>query len=466
MLVSIAIFLSFRHWAYDDPFITYRYARNLANGLGFVYNPGERILSTTTPLFALLLAGLSFLWPDIPKLANLIGAVSLAAGGLLLWDLGHSWKSLAVSWTGLLLYPIFSLVIITLGSETPLYLAFCLGTFAFYARSQFSAVAILAALATLTRPDGILIPVLLGIHFLLVYRGRIPRAAVLIFSGIVLAWYAFAWVYFGHPLPVTLVAKQQQGAMTISQDFVHGFFKVVSRYQDSWLYWLEALLALTGVIWAIFKARPWLLLLSWTGVYFLAFSLLGVSSYHWYYAPLAPGFVAAIGLGLEATGASLKRVSNQWQGFSRQSYQLVIVLLLAVLTLGQLYGLRNLRQDNDRRVQIYRAVGEWLSTNTPGWVKIGTLEVGIIGYYAQRQMIDFAGLIQPQIASQLSGKDNFEEAALYGVETYHPDYLVLHENLFPRLEDELILNHCRQLETFTGAPYGYDNNLLIYACMD
>ena len=34
----------------DDAFITFRYARNLAAGLGFVYNQGEPVMGTSTPL--------------------------------------------------------------------------------------------------------------------------------------------------------------------------------------------------------------------------------------------------------------------------------------------------------------------------------------------------------------------------------------------------------------------------------
>ena len=41
----------------DDAYITYRYAENLAGGNGFVYNVGEQILGTSTPLYTLLLAG-------------------------------------------------------------------------------------------------------------------------------------------------------------------------------------------------------------------------------------------------------------------------------------------------------------------------------------------------------------------------------------------------------------------------
>ena len=40
----------------DDAFITFRYARNLLLGRGFVFNPGEHVLGTTTPLYTLMLS--------------------------------------------------------------------------------------------------------------------------------------------------------------------------------------------------------------------------------------------------------------------------------------------------------------------------------------------------------------------------------------------------------------------------
>lgn len=62
ILLAVAVALrvawgSYTHYIYEDAYITFRYARNLANGNGFVYNVSERIYGTTTPLFTLLLAG-------------------------------------------------------------------------------------------------------------------------------------------------------------------------------------------------------------------------------------------------------------------------------------------------------------------------------------------------------------------------------------------------------------------------
>jgi hypothetical protein len=123
-LVTIILFVAFYNWHYDDPFITNRYSTNLARGLGFAYNGGERVLSTTTPLFAVLLASLYPIWSDLPHLASLIGAFSLTLGGVFLWLLGRSWETPAVGWAGRFLYPTFPLLLTTLGSEMPVFQVF------------------------------------------------------------------------------------------------------------------------------------------------------------------------------------------------------------------------------------------------------------------------------------------------------------------------------------------------------
>jgi hypothetical protein len=229
-LVTALLYGLFSHWAYDDPFITYRYAESLSQGRGLVYNPGERVLSTTTPLFALLLAALAPVWSDLPHLANFLSAFGLALGGVFLWDLARSWHTPAVGWAGLLLYPTFPLLATTFGSETPLYLAFCLGAYASYARRRYAWTGALAALAVLARPDGVLVAVLLGIDYLVRVRRPIPWRALLVFLAVTLPWFGFAWIYYGSPLPVTLAAKQQQGALLISERFAPGFLTIAKDY--------------------------------------------------------------------------------------------------------------------------------------------------------------------------------------------------------------------------------------------
>jgi len=453
-------FLVYAHWAYDDPFITFRYAQNLLAGNGFVYNTGQHVLSTTTPLYALLLALLGKVRPNLPALANFLSALSLAGGGLFLWQLAQVWQTRVVGWVALILYPTFPFLYTTFGGEMLFYNMLCLATIAWYARRRYALAAFAGALALLTRADAAPLLALLAVHYLLWRRERsIPWFPVTLFAIISGTWFAFAWWYFGSPIPATLAVKQHQGELIASQSFAQGLAELVVSYGRLWTYRLEAVLAAFGVVFALDWQRRWGLFFAWPALFFIAYTVLGVSRYFWYYAPLVPGVVVAVGLGLEAAYAGFQHVRPR-ASFSRAWLPLAI-LGFAVMQGG---GVWQLRQHTDRRVAIYHAVGTWLAKNTEADAQVGVLETGIIGYYAQRPMVDFAGLIYPQVARQLTAQTNYEDAAIWTVRRYHPRYLVLHDGMFPRLEDMVEAQHCTVRQRFAGAAYGYASNLVIYRC--
>ncbi len=461
-IISLILFLAFYRWAYDDPFISYRYAENLIHGLGFVYNPGERILSTTTPLFTFLLALIGLVSPDFHLLAIGIGVLSLAIGGLFIFDLALTLESPIVGWTGLFLYPTFPLVVSTIGSETPIYLAFCLGAFAFYARKKLLIAGIFGVLATLTRPDGILVLGILGFDFLVRGLKPIPWKTILVCSVILAVWIVFAWLYFGSPIPVTLAAKQQQALMVISEPFLRGLVTIAGSYA-AWPYVIEIILALFGVIIAAWLKRAWIYILTWPVIYFLSYSILGVSRYFWYYAPLVPGFIIAVGLGLAAV---YEYIEVATQGNNRFSFLALMVtgVSLVVLFLANGTYLWQMSRRNDTRYGIYKAAGEWVSENSQPGERVGSLEVGILGFYAQRPMVDFAGLIQPEVAEQFSPDSTYEDAALWAVENYQPEYLVLHDGLFKQLEQGYVRQQCVKVKRFKGDEFSYEFDLTIYDC--
>ncbi len=461
VLVVALLMAGFAGWGYDDPYITYRYAQNFRNGLGLVYNPGLRVLSTTTPLFAFLLAGLAFLSPDLPHLANLVGAASLAAGGLLLWGLGRRWGAPLLGWTGLLIFPFFPLLVLTLGSETPLYIALCLGALAGIAYGRFELAAGLAALATLTRADGgLLLPVLaLALVFQFRREPGLWRTAVraaLIFLTLTLPWFIGAALYYGSPVPVTLFVKQQQGTLPGSVHFWGGFLEQAAVMARSWPNLVLAGLALVGAIYALARGHKLLWLLAWQALYFAAYVSLRVSRYFWYYAPLVPGLIAAAGLGLDVAARRLARSPAR-------SLQLGLLVLIG-LDLALAPRLVNLSRMPDTRLAIYRAAGAWLHQTTSATASVGTLEVGIIGYYSGRPMVDFAGLIQPEVARQLSPASSYEVSAAWAMNTYRPDYVVLDPGWFPNLMQSVVLPHCQVATSLAGSDYGYSGAINIYAC--
>ena len=473
-LIGIYLFSGYCSWAYDDPFITYRYAENLRKGLGFVYNPGEKILSTTTPLFTLILALFGYLWSDLPQLANYLGVIALVVGGIFLWDFGHTWKYPVVGWTGLLLYPTFPLVVATLGSETPLYLAFCLGIFTFYARGRYPLAGLFGALAILTRPDGMLVVVILGIDYIFRVRSAISWKVLVILILPALVWFLFAWIYFGDPLPITLATKQYQGNMSISQKFSPGIFTILKYFLIRWHYWIEAFVAIVGLVYVGWKGRQWAVFLIWPAFYFIAYSILGVSRYFWYYATLVPGFVVLVGFGIVAICRWVQIVFERQNGIpidnvhgtdngDRLNLRLAGFLILFFLVF-QVYDLSDARMFSDTRFGIYRAAGEWLQKNTSPEDKVGAMEVGIIGYYARRPMVDFAGLIQPEVAELLTKDTTYEDAAVWAAGKFQPRYVVLASGMYPLLDGEIISKYCNLIAQLSGEQYGYSNDMDIYSC--
>ncbi len=459
ILVSLVIELAFYGWVYDDPFITYRYAHNLATGNGFTYNPGQPALSVTSPLFTLLLAAGAVIGIKPHRLAILLGSISIAVGGLLLWELSKKLKSSITGWIGLLFYPAFALLLTTLGSETPLYLTLCLGAFTSYIAKKPYQAAALSALACLTRPDGILVPIALLFHAW-INRLQLDKRAFLVFSIIIAPWLIYAWQTFGSPIPLTLFAKQAQGSMFISKNFLNGLIKLIKNNQKGWQWLFKYTLAFLGFFQLSRQWKSWAFMIAWSILYILGFSLLGVSAYFWYYAPLIPIFLLFIGLGLESLFTKLSNFPIRIR-----DYTLVIAAtLVGVIFFTDLNNMFTLSQQQDDRFKIYQAAGLWLKKNTPKEALTAALEIGVLGYYAQRPMIDFAGLLQPSVAQHLIGAHDYETGALFTVEKYHPDYLVLHQGLYPNLENKLTTMGCKQVHRIKGGKFDYQNNMNIIQC--
>ena len=212
----------------DDAFISFRYARNLASGHGLVFNPGhERVEGYT-----------NFLWVVILAVGQVVGVVpemaarplSIAATLVLLYlvlrfcrdmspaGVHPAW--LAVSAGFLALNRSFA-VWATGGLETRLFEALIVAGLIAMIREmrttadnrRFSLSALLLALATLTRPDGLLISCsIYGASTIVrLMRRQIRLRAILIwtinYGGIVGGHYLFRRAYYGDWLPNTYYAK-------------------------------------------------------------------------------------------------------------------------------------------------------------------------------------------------------------------------------------------------------------------
>ncbi|MFN8457595.1 MAG: hypothetical protein U0401_23550 [Anaerolineae bacterium] len=110
----------------DDAMITFRVAENLAFGRGLVYNLGERIQVTTTPLYTLILVPGTWLFGSAPHSALVLNLLLSALIPILAYDLGQRWSGRITGIGGAVLLTLAPLLIIAFSMESYLYVALTL----------------------------------------------------------------------------------------------------------------------------------------------------------------------------------------------------------------------------------------------------------------------------------------------------------------------------------------------------
>lgn len=208
----VVTLIAFPRWTVDDAYITLRYAQNLAQGHGLVYNPGERVEGYTGILWTLLAAGA--IWAHLPPLVvlDLVGLVStLAMLGLvdqilIVLDTDLPRRLLA---RGLLIIAGWWAMHAMSGLETMLYTALLISSVLAYLR-RWAGLPVLVLLCALTRPEGALLTVALGAASW--WRGDrriIPWMAGFVLPGA--AYFVWRWSYYGNLLPNTFYVKGAGG---------------------------------------------------------------------------------------------------------------------------------------------------------------------------------------------------------------------------------------------------------------
>jgi hypothetical protein len=433
LVIGLGVMREFR---LDDSFITYRYARNFAEGYGLVYNVGEAVLSTTAPLYALLLGVLGIFVRDFHLLGSMIGVVSIGmGGGLIEMLLPRKFPRWMRVWGGLV-YVLSSPLWLALGMETAFWIALVLGAMVAGLRGRWGWAGLLVGMAALARPDAALPGALLGLVALwTTFIGIQTRsrwwwpvmAYVAGIAALVTVFVLWATITYGSPIPVTLGAKSAQAALGISGmglniHFDSGLTLIVhSLMLQSPLYVALALLMVFGL--ASSLMTPVRLVAGWGALHFVAYVVMGVAPYRWYYAPLVPGVVMLAACGLYF-------IHERLRDRKRAAGTVLVMALSAFPLVAQVNTferiVQQMREGGPTDVMLpivdwdaYRQTGEWIDAHVPADATVGVAEVGQLGFYARRWMTDYLGLLQPDVAASLRRGDLYSWLAHYA-----PDYMV------------------------------------------
>ncbi len=316
----------------DRSFITYRYARNLAAGRGFAFNPGQPDLSSAVaPLYVFLLSIGADFAADLPLLSNTIGALAVALGGLAMFGIAlpkqdappagekppaRSGLDVFTAALAAGVYVVLPLLWVSLGLETALWMALGLGALWLHQRGWGTGAALLLAFATLMRPEiGALAVVLVADSVL---NGRPVRllpgglyAGVVVFGVVLMS----AAVNHGGPLPGLPVALPGVGLPdAIGATVFTGLPALMLALGAASPLWAAGgLLALIGLL-RLSKESWALRLAAWAVLSLIVLGIARAAVYPWSFAPLAPALAALIALGARWLIERLRQVGCAWQG--------------------------------------------------------------------------------------------------------------------------------------------------------
>lgn len=397
--------------ASEDAYITFRYARALASGNGLVYNPGEKVMGFSSPLWTIWNAAGFFVLHDPTRWSRLS---SLAADLVTLFcvvRLLERHAGRAAAWCFAFFFaawPYFAAITAS-GMESSLMLALmALG--AWMADRGVPGTGAVLGLLALTRPEGVVAGAILAVRTRA--RERVIAAALLIAGVLALT------VYFGSPLPQSLLAKSRLYGTPGPWE---------GRFWWEWLLplwlgrWPSAgdlnLLVPLTVVWAaalvpgliaLWRARRTALaalaaagLSIWVG-----YALLGVAYFYWYLAVPLAGLlvVAAVGLPRITRGPAL--------------YAAIVLCVLGTWSIARILYVGRAQAESQSFERVSEALG---AVSHPG-ESVMLEPIGIIGFQNPLRVVDEIGLVTPAAAERrLRGPGWYADLA----RDQRPDWLVV-----------------------------------------
>ena len=427
----------------DDAYITFRYARNLATGLGLVYNAGERVLGTTTPLYTLLMAGLAFVLhsQNFPALAVWVNALADGFTCALLIPLGESLSG--NKWVGAAagaLYAVaaFSVTFAIGGMETSVFVLLLVLTAFLYLRPDSTPIRpyahtplwpLTAALALLTRPDALIFigPLAVAAAVRIAFsaqplrqKTREAAQAAFIFAAPVVPWFVFATLYYGSPLPHSIAAKSAayhlqplEGFVRLWQHYSTPFFEQATFEKIPFgNYWplpglvIYLSLFLIGALAFARRDRRNLAVTAYPLLYFAAFALANPLLFRWYLTPPLPFYFLGLLGGVARIGGQRMEVGGQTSDLPPLTSHLPFALACAAFLFFSLRAWTLTPDHGPQRPapqmawfkleELYTQVGKELAPEMSPDTVIAAGDIGALGYFSGGRILDTLGLVSPE----------------------------------------------------------------------
>jgi arabinofuranosyltransferase len=421
------------HYAYtpDDTYIYLQYAKNLANGNGFAFDANTPSYGITGPLWVLLIAAGAKAGLDPLVVAKTFDILFAGLSIVLVF-------AMAATLIQNRIYALFAALIFSFdawflrwsgsGMETSFAVILVLIAVKYAYLGDYHIAGFVTGLLTLVRPEGVLLFIILQIEnfitsYLLGRNKRLFWSSSLLYLVVVLPWVVFSYETFGSIVPNTEFTKTAVHWST--QTVASTAFDSLSVLGSTEL--LMILLLIVGIPLIISKGGIGTFIakgmpILWILALLFGCIVLNVQVVSRYLVPVIPLIIIYALWGL-------KQMELTFRWSPRKALIVLCTIAFATIVQSQVTyritvvpQIQAIAKGMDRGI---KPIALWLRSNSSEDASVLTPAIGMLGYIADREIFDTAGLITPAVKKAFGGV-GYDE----GMKQKHyrtvvsPDYVV------------------------------------------
>jgi len=421
----------------DDAWIHQTYARNLAETGEWQYVIGESSAGSTAPLWTMLLSFGTLFQFQTPYIWTSFLSLTVLCG------IGFITQKILNRFFPNSIFPLIGSVLIILdwhilwsaasGMETLLYcfLGLCILYFLMNGKNWWM-VGVLCGLIIWTRPDGI---TFLGPALLVFLDMRIKKEIGLrkifhLLLPLMILIVLYVWFNYslsGNILPNTFYAKQIEYATELTQPIIKRMTEIfLVPLSGAGIFFFPGLIL--AILYGIKKRNAWLIssilwLLGYGLIYTIRLPL--VYQHGRYLIPLITIYYLVGLIGIQEIRISGKYESIKKYFSARVWIPAIILCALVFDVFGEMALIGDIKTINSLMVE----PALWVHDHTDENAIVAVHDIGAMGYYGGRRLIDLAGLIQPELISMIRNEYEIQAYLLKG----KADYLVSFTDWYPNL---------------------------------
>ena len=421
VLACVITFLN-RNFSLDDALIYQRYLKNFIDGNGLVYNLGEKFNGLTSPLYIYICMIVSGITREIATSLLIVNCLLLISSAVILAIILYNMEQPVVGFICSIVLVSSKYFYLVFGMESNLFVLMSLCCIYFYFKKNLTFLSIFSAGLILTRGEGIFLLLLLFFLIMKENKKAVKIKYFVIFILILCANYIFNLYYYGSFFPQTLSAKIAQGSSGLWGRF--GFLTGasvlfgISFNNQAFYIIIVSIFAFIGFA-KHYREKFLLILFAYVILITFFYLALHIPNYHWYYSIHMLTLFILVSYG--AYDVFIYISKNTVNAILKYSL-LAVIFVYPIGTQVQMFIL--LQKEAPHKE--YEMIGEWLRDNTPADSKIAAVEIGHLGWYSDRYVIDILGLVNPMNA-EFIGQRKFSKWFDY----YKPDYVVVHDPYWP-----------------------------------